>query len=484
MRCNGRSPGLGLPDRRSWWFAEDPRAGSRASPLESRITADVCVVGGGFAGLWTAINLRRELPDARVVLVERDRCGSGASGRNGGWATSWYARFDKLVQRFGDDLAVELADASCKAIDDIANFAAEWDFDCEFRRAGSVWCATAPAQLGKWDAAVGHCRRLGRPKKLSPVPADALREEIGSPLILGGVREPDSAAVHPGKLISGLVQAARSLGVEIFEGSPAQLGPGTARDVITPRGVVTADRIVVTTGAWTARDPRVRRMVLPVASSVLITEPIPERLQELDWARGTLVKDSRLSLHYLHVTRSGRIVFGRGGGSVAAAGRVGRRHMHDARALRDAAADFRRWFPQLQDVGFSHAWSGPVDFSPGGTPFAGALEDRQHVLFGFGFTGNGVAPSALIGRVLAETIAGSANSAMADALASPLPGYFFPEPLRSVGGGLIRRAVIRCEHAEENGRQPPGAKLLKRLPDWTVPRALEFGSPSRRKRVA
>jgi glycine/D-amino acid oxidase-like deaminating enzyme len=462
-----------LTDHRPWWLADQTNPLPHAPSLDGKVTADVCVVGGGFAGLWTAIHLRRTLGDARVVLVERDHCGSGASGRNGGWATTWYLRIDKLVDRFGDDLAVQLADASCAAIDDIENFAAEWDFDCEFRRAGSVWSATAPAHMNKWDTAVSHCRRLGRADKLTPASGEALREEIGSPLILGGVREPDSAAVHPGKLVTGLVHAARSLGVEIFEGTPAQLAEGAAGKIVTPRGSVSADRIVITTGAWAAQHPRARRMVLPVATSVLVTEPIPDRLKDLAWSAGTLVKDSRLSLHFMHVTGSGRIVFGSGGGAVATAGRVGPRQLHDPPGQQAARDDFRRWFPQLQDVAISHVWSGPVDFSPGGLPFVGALEGREDVLFGFGFSGNGVAPSALIGRTLADEIAGCADPAVRDALAPPPSGYFFPEPLRSLGGRIVRQAVIRCERAEENGRRPPGAKLLKRIPDWTVPRFLE-----------
>jgi glycine/D-amino acid oxidase-like deaminating enzyme len=431
------------------------------------------VVGGGFTGLWTAIELRRALPDARVVLVERDRCGSGASGRNGGWATTWFTRLDRLVDRFGDEVALRLADASRDAVERIREFADEWGFDCEFRRAGTLWCATAPAHVGKWAAAVEHCRRLGRARTLRSVSAEECWAEIGSPLPLCGVRETDSAAVHPGKLLAGLVSAARALGVEVFEHSPARLERGPRPRVVTPTGAVSADRIVFTTGAWTARHPPARRMTLPVASSVLVTDPVPDRLARFGWSAGTLVKDSRLSLHYMHVTRAGRIVFGRGGGALGVAGRVRSRQLHDAPALRAAAEDFRRWFPQLRDVGVSHAWSGAVDFTPGQLPFVGPLGGDTGVLYGFGFSGNGVAPSALVGRMLADTIAGTADECLLAALAPPPPGYFFPEPLRSVGGTLVRSAVIRCERAEESGHRPHGARLLKQVPEWTVPHALE-----------
>lgn len=461
------------PQSQPWWEADAPPA-RVAKSLQGDVTADVCVVGGGFAGLWSAIRIRQALGDARVVLLERDYCGSGASGRNGGWATTWYLRIDKLVERFGDELAVKMADASSSAIGDIARLAEEFEFECEFRKAGSIWCATAPAHVGKWNPAIRECERLGRPRKLVPVDAETLRSEVGSPMVLGGVREADSAAVHPGLLVLGLRKVAEAVGVEIYERTPASVGARGGRPhVKAPSGSVSADRVVVTTGAWTAREPRFRRMTLPVASSVLVTEPVPERLRGQAWTNGTLVKDSRLSLHYIQVTPEGRIVFGRGGGALASAGRIGPRHMYDGSALREAAADFARWFPHLKDVRFTHAWSGPVDFAPGALPLVGNPDGDDDVIYAVGFSGNGVAPSALLGQVVADTIAGTVDAALSSALSPPLPGYFFPEPLRGVGGALVRGAIVKYERGEERGKSLPGGALLKRLPDMTVPALLE-----------
>jgi glycine/D-amino acid oxidase-like deaminating enzyme len=225
-----------------------------------------------------------------------------------------------------------------------------------------------------------------------------------------------------------------------------------------------------------ARLREVRRAVLPVASHIVATEPIPERLSELGWTGDELLGDPRTLVHYSQVSPDGRIVFGRGGGVFGTAGRVRGRHFADPRAVAEVAAGFRRWFPALADVRLTHAWGGPVDHAPGHLPWISALGERVH--YAAGFSGNGVAPSALVGRILGRRALGIVDEVTTCGLVGDPPGYLPPEPLRTAGGFLVRDAVRRAEAREEGGARPdPVTDRLRRLVWFTLPAALDPRRP-------
>jgi glycine/D-amino acid oxidase-like deaminating enzyme len=241
--------------------------------------------------------------------------------------------------------------------------------------------------------------------------------------------------------------------------------------VVTPAGRVTADQVVLATNAWSGQVRELRRTVALVGSQIVLTEPIPDRLAALDWAAlGTLLGDARLFVHYAQATRDGRIAFGRGGGALGPASRVVPKHFYDPATAASVAADFRRWFPQFADVRLTHAWGGAVDRAPGHLPFVGALGDHENVHYGLGYSGNGVGPSALIGRILARRALGTGDEYATCALAGGPPGYLPPEPLRFAGGALVRSAVRRAEEREEAGRRiGPVGRLAKRLVTFSLP---------------
>jgi glycine/D-amino acid oxidase-like deaminating enzyme len=454
-------------------LADDP--GTPCPPLAGTVRADVCIVGGGFLGLWTALEVADRAPDARVVLIEAEGCGFGASGRNGGWATSWNDELEALVARFGAAHADWLAEQSTRAIDRIEAVAAEEGIDCHLRRAGGLWAASAPAQLPVLDAARAAARDLGREAFLEPVEPDELRRRTGSPVLRAGVRLTDSAAIQPALLARGLREVALRRGVRIHEGTPMlALGRGRPATVTTPAGRVEADQVVLALGAWAARVRELRRAIVPVGSHIVLTEPIPERLAGLGWTGGELLGDARLLVHYAQVTRDGRIAFGRGGGALGAFGRVRRAHLVDPATVDVVAAGLRRWFPALGDVRLTHAWGGAVDRAPGHLPFAGALPDAGHVHYAAGFSGNGVAPSAFLGAILGRRALGIRDAHTTCGLVGGPPGYLPPEPLRVLGGALVRGAVRRAEAAEDHGARPGRLDgRLRGLVSFTMPRALE-----------
>jgi glycine/D-amino acid oxidase-like deaminating enzyme len=307
------------------------------------------------------------------------------------------------------------------------------------------------------------------------VDADELRRRTGAAVGLAGVELSDAAAVHPARLVRGLRRLALRRGVRIFEGTQMRsLERGRPPRVITSAGRVEAGAVVIALGAWVARLREVRRAVLPVASHIVATEPIPERIEQLGWTGGELLGDPRTLVHYSQVSPDGRIVFGRGGGAFGSAGRVVGRHFADPAAVREVEAGLRRWFPMLSDVRITHAWGGPVDHAPGHLPWVAELGDSGTVHYAAGFSGNGVAPSAFVGQILGRRALGIDDELTRCALVGDPPGLLPPEPLRTAGGYVVRDAVRRAEAREEQGEAPDAlTDRLRRLVWFTVPGALD-----------
>jgi glycine/D-amino acid oxidase-like deaminating enzyme len=449
-------------------------AGAAACPpVTGTVRADFCVVGGGYTGLWTALDLVEQAPDASVVVLEAGACGFGASGRNGGWMTSWMDELEGLSERFGSEQALWLADESSATVGRIERFTQENGIDCHFRRRGGLWVASAPPQLPVVRAAVEAARRLGRGHVVEELSAGSMAARTGTEVALGGALVKDGAAVQPALLARGLRRVALERGVRIFEGAPMiRLERSSPAAVITPAGRVEAEQVVLAMNAWAGAQVReLRRTVAVVGSQIVLTEPLPpERLAELPWADGTLLGDARLFVHYAQVTAGGRIAFGRGGGALGPASRVVAKHFYDPANAAGVGEDFRRWFPQLADLRLTHAWGGAVDRAPGHLPFVGALGDHQNVHYGLGYSGNGVGPSALIGRILARRALGTNDEYATCALVGGPPGYLPPEPLRFAGGALVRSAVRRAEEREEVGRRVGvTGRLAKRLVTFSLP---------------
>jgi glycine/D-amino acid oxidase-like deaminating enzyme len=457
-----------------FWLEQANAAESEPAPcppLAGAATADFCIVGGGYTGLWTALELQQQAPDATVAVLEAAACGFGASGRNGGWMTSWVDELDGLIEHFGREQALWLADESSATIGRVQQFTQENGIDCHFRQKGGLWIASAPPQLQAIRSAVQAANENGRGHLIEELDGDEIARRIGSHIAHGGALVKDSAAVQPALLARGLRRVALERGIRIFEASPMiRLERTKPATVVTPAGRLTADQVVLATNAWSGQVRELRRTVALVGSQIVLTEPIPERLGKLGWRDGTLLGDARLFVHYAQVTPDGRIAFGRGGGALGPASRVVAKHFYDPANAEGVARDFRRWFPQFEGVRLTHAWGGAVDRAPGHLPFVGALGDHANVHYALGYSGNGVGPSALIGRILARRALGAGDAYATCALVSGPPGYLPPEPLRFAGGALVRTVVRRAEEREEGGRRlGPAGRLAKRLVTFSLP---------------
>jgi glycine/D-amino acid oxidase-like deaminating enzyme len=454
---------LGFPEprpHRSLWLEQalsDEREPVPAPPLHGRQRADICVVGGGYAGLWTAIRLKEADPSLDVVVLEADICGGGASGRNGGFALSWWVKAKDLVGLCGTDDGSWLAQEAQNAVDEIGTFCTDHCIDAGYTKQGWLWGATSEAQMGAWDTGVSYAESLGS-DAYQRLEADQVREIAGTDTYIGGVLDTTAAIVQPARLVRGLRKVALELGVRIFEHSPVRsMATGQRPAAVTEHGRVEAQRVVLALGSWsTGLDElrALRRAMVIVSSDAIATEPIPQLLAEHGPRGGEGVSDSRLLVRYAR-THEGRLVFGIAGGHLAFGAQVGRSFDYGARRSAVMERTFRALYPALARARITHAWGGPVDRTEAGVPIFGRLPHSPDVIYCAGFSGNGLGPAVLAGRVLTSMALDRDDRWAAHGLIRHPSPAFPPEPFRSVGGLMVRKAVRIYEERADTGKTAP-----------------------------
>jgi len=429
--------------------------GGLAPALQGAQRADVCIVGGGFTGLWTAIQAKRQDPALDIAIVESDLCGAGASGRNGGCMLTWSAKFFTLRRLFGEAEAIRLVKASEAAVGHIADFCRIHDIDAELRMDGTLYTATSQAQVGVLDPVMRALEACGI-HSYFPLPPDEVARRSGSARNLAGVFSPTAATVHPGKLVRGLRRVALAMGIRIYERSPmVDLATGYPAVVRTPCGSIEARKVVLALNAWMASTfAQFERTIAIVSSDMVITERCPDLLRESGLVDGVSVLDSRTFVYYYRSTADGRIMLGKGGNTFARGGRIApvfdQRSPYEAE-LTQALRDF---FPALRDTPMTASWNGPSDRSVTGFPFFGKLDGAPHVSYGFGYSGNGVGPSYMGGQILSSMVLDQDNEWTRSPLTRGPLGHFPPEPVRYVGSIVVRNAIRRKERAEDDNRRP------------------------------
>ncbi len=460
MRLDMPAPGA----VRSFWLQEalTHDAGEPCPPLDPHLKADVCIVGGGFAGLWTAVELTLREPGLGVVLLEQDIVGGGASGRNGGFFSSSWWDIASLVGLFGQEPGLRYAHALADSVGQAAAWTAEKGVDCWFHHEGILGALT-----GDWQGQIGHgadpfsvCERLGVADRMMPVSADEARVYADSPRFVGGSFIRDSATCQPARLARGMRRVLLERGVAIFERTKVAGIERAGGQVVVRTGVgaVKADQAVITTGAWAASWPGFRRSFAVVADYVVATEPIPDKLEEIGWTSHVGIGDGRDWLYYLRPTDDGRIVIGGGTGRVAFGNRADSRAMTHVESVARAAAEGLVWmFPQLEGVRFTHAWGGPMDMSAAMLPFYRTLPPGN-VHAGLGFSGHGLSQTMIGGRILASKVLGVEDEWTALPVNRPEVAKVPPEPFRWPVLEMAVRALRAGDLREEQGR--PRGRLL------------------------
>jgi glycine/D-amino acid oxidase-like deaminating enzyme len=469
--------------------------------LSGERSADVVVLGGGYTGLWTAWHLKRLEPECRVVMLEADMCGHGPSGRNGGFCNSMWFSLANMRKRWGDASGLAVARASRDAIDGVEAFCRDERVDAWFRRGGYLQVSTAPAHDGVWEEAVAACRELepgpaggwGTPNGMSAIGAEAgpvrvlgadeVAKRCASPAFRGAALYADAATVQPARLALGLRERLLVAGVEIYERSPVRrlaadcsfvptIGGKShqhrARGGVvatTAGGAVRAGAAVVAIGG-AAKSPRapLRNALTVTSSHIVLTEPVPELLEQIGWTGGECITDSRALIDYFRTTPDGRIAFGWGGGRIALGARLRGRSELDAEVVAAAAERLHVYFPGLAGKRITHAWGGPVDVSPTHVPIVVPLPGSRSFVAA-GYTGNGVGPSHMVARTIASLVLDRRDGHSRLPFIDPAPQRVPPEPFHWLGGEAIRRALTARENAELSDRRPTlTSSLISKLP--------------------
>jgi glycine/D-amino acid oxidase-like deaminating enzyme len=415
----------------SYWLDTAPKDCLERSKTSVEGRTQVAVIGGGLTGVVAALHLARS--GAKVDLFEQNTVGFGASGRNGGMATTGMSiGIRTAVAKLGFDTAVRLYGAYAEAIDLVEKLVTEEHIDCDFARTGKLNLASKPAHYHGFEKT--HellTTRLGVETQL--VPKTELRREIGSDAFHGAMVESKSAGLHVGKYIRGLGEAAQRAGVTIHEQAPVRrltkIGPG--HELETPRGRMDAEQVLLATGAYTRRPFHWHQArIAPVGSFIIATEPLDASVCDDLMPTRRLASDSKNLLNYFRITPDNRLLFG---GRARFAMSNPQSDEKSGRILRDAMV---RTFPQLANASIDYCWGGQVDMSLDRLVHAG---ERDGVYYSMGYAGHGVQMATYMGRQMAEYMSGVPEANIwRDLKFRRIPGHFGPPWFLPIAGAYYK----------------------------------------------
>lgn len=425
--------------------------------LSGSLTCDLLVVGGGYAGLWSALHAKERNPGARVVLIEAEQVGWAASGRNGGFVEAsithgaengksrWPTEFDQL-----EKLGLANLDGMQADIE-------SYGMNVDWERTGMLTVATEPHQV-EWlaeGADDGEGRFLDQA---------AVRDEVASPTYRAGLWAVDTCAiVHPARLVFELARACAEAGVQIFEHTAALSVQRERRGirVQTRTGVLEADQIVLATNVFPSLLKRNRLHTIPVYDYVLATEPLTaEQLDRVGWRSRQGIGDSGNQFHYYRLSADNRIVWGGYDAVYHYGRRVDPIYEDRPETYRRLAAHFFITFPQLEDVRFSHRWAGAIDTN---TRFCAhwGLAGRGRIAYVNGFTGLGVGAARFAADVCLDLLDGRPTERTELEMVNRKPLPFPPEPVASIGIQATRWSLDRADHNQ--GKRNLILRTLDRL---------------------
>jgi glycine/D-amino acid oxidase-like deaminating enzyme len=439
----------------SLWHDQVGRPPPRPA-LPGDTAVDVAIVGAGYTGLWTAWYLKQQDPALRVVVVEKEVAGFGASGRNGGWCSALFPTSWPRMARASSRPAVVAMQA---ALEDAVDEVGRSGLACDFAKGGSVALARSPAQLARARAAVAQARAWGfGPDTRDLVSAAEASRRVGATHVLGAVTTAHCAALHPARLVRALAAGVEDLGVPVHEQTAAlRVGPGR---VVTTHGTVRAEVVLPATEGYTAQLPGHRRDLAPVYSLMLATEPLPDDV----WAqlglhdRATFTDERHLTV-YGQRTADGRIAFGGRGAPYHFGSRVDPSYDVVPRVHAALERALVELFPVLRGVTITHRWGGNLGVPRDWFPAVG-LDRRTGLAWAGGYVGDGVAASNLAGRTLADLVLGRDTERTRLPWVRRRTRKWEPEPLRWLGVNGVTRLMTHADRSEARSGRPSRAAAL------------------------
>ncbi|MGB1155699.1 MAG: NAD(P)/FAD-dependent oxidoreductase [Alphaproteobacteria bacterium] len=451
----------------SFWYADHGMPQTRRPALPGDTAADVAIIGAGYTGLWTAYYLRQAAPNLRVVVLEKDFAGFGASGRNGGWCMGSFAwHHERYARTHGRDSVLNMVAALHQTVPEIARVCAAEGIDADLRETEELMVASNPAQLQRLNEEIEHLRHWGEGPRLKVLSADDLRQRISMPGALGAASLSGMLRVQPAKLVRGLADAVERAGAEIFEDT--EVLDYAPNRVTTAHGTVTAPIILRATEGFTASLPGHRREWLPLNSAQIATVPLPpEAWAKIGWEGHELIGDMANSYCYCQRTREGRITVGSRGVPYRYGSAMDQNGAPDPVTIQRLIDILHQHFPEAAKYPIDHAWCGVIGVPRDWCATVG-LDPATGLGWAGGYVGVGVSTANLAGQTLADLALGHQTDRTALPWVNRRVRPWEPEPLRWIGVHAMYGLLHAADRRESRSGQP--ASTLARLGHWITGR--------------
>jgi glycine/D-amino acid oxidase-like deaminating enzyme len=445
-----------------YWLDADPLEPLPHPSLIGDVKADLCIVGAGYTGLWTALLAKEADPEREVIVVEQRETGAGASGRNGGFCSySLTHGFMNGYSRFKDEMSV-IERLGRENLDAIEATITKYGIDCNFEWNGEYRVAVEDWQMEGLAEEAMLRNSFGDNVEL--LSKDEIQARVKSPIYRGALWDPDGTAlVDPARLVWGLERACIKLGVKIFENSQVERLERTKNGMIvhTPYGSVYADKVALATNVFKSLIKSAHKYVIPVYDFQLVTEPLTaEQLESIGWNDREGLSDAGNQFHYYRMTKDNEILWGGYDAIYNFRGKVRQEYETDAETYAHLAEAFLETFPQLQGIKFTHGWGGAIDTCSRFSPFWGTAHNGR-VAYVLGYTGLGVGSTRFGAQVMLDLLDGVENERTQLRMVRKKPMPFPPEPFRFI---FIRLTQWSINQADKNsGKRNLWLRLLDSL---------------------
>ena len=442
-----------------YWLDEDPLEPLPHATLIGDATTDLCIVGAGYTGLWTAILAKEQNPEREVILLEQRETGAGASGRNGGFCSySLTHGFMNGYNRFKEEMAI-IEGMGRENLDGIEATIKKYGIECDFEWNGELRVAIEAWQMESMIEEAGLRNSFGDSVEL--LDQNQIQARVKSPLYKGALWDPDGTAlVDPARLVWGLERVCIKLGVKIYENTHVEWLERTNSGMIahTPYGSVYAQKIALATNVFKSLVRRAHKYVVPVYDFQLVTQPLTtEQLDSIGWKGREGLSDAGNQFHYYRMTKDNEILWGGYDAIYNFRGKVRHEYESDAQTYAHLAAAFLETFPQLKGIKFTHGWGGAIDTCSRFSPFWGKAY-RGRVAYVMGYTGLGVASTRFGAQVMLDLLDGIDNERTRLTMVRRKPWPFPPEPFRFIFIRLTQWSINRAD--EKGGKRNLWLKIL------------------------
>jgi len=431
-----------------YWLDADPLEPEPHATLIGETTTDLCIVGAGYTGLWTALLAKEKNPERNVIIIEQLETGAGASGRNGGFCSySLTHGFMNGYSRFKDEMAIieRLGRENLEAIEATIK---KYGIDCQFELTGEISVANEEWQMKDLIEIANLRNSFGDSVQI--LSKEEMQARVHSPISVGGLWDPDGTAlIDPARLVWGLEQACIKSGVVIYENTSALWLERASKGIIvhTPYGTVYAQKVALATNIYRSLIRRAKKYVVPVYDFQLVTEPLtPEQMESIGWKDREGLSEAGNQFHYYRLTKDNEILWGGYDAIYNFRGKVRHEYETSAETYAHLAQAFLETFPQLQGIKFTHGWGGAIDTCSRFTQFWGKAH-RGKVAYVMGYTGLGVGASRFGAQVMLDLLDGEDNERTRLSMVKKKPLPFPPEPFKFI---FIRLTQWSLNKSDQN----------------------------------